>query len=63
MHVQLGTLIDHNRLAAIEDHLTTVLRATTSRSTNEENMKQEVVKTAYGLNHEGDQGTVTNVEH
>lgn len=56
------TPIDHNRLAAIEDHLTTVLRATTSQSTNEENVKQEEVKTAYGLNPEGDQGTVTNVE-
>lgn len=56
--------IDHNRLAAIEDHLTTVLRATTSpRSTNEENVKQQEVKTAYGLiNPEGDQGTVTDVE-
>ncbi|KAJ8558539.1 hypothetical protein K7X08_034068 [Anisodus acutangulus] len=55
------TPIDHNRLTAIEDHLTTVLRATTARSTNEENVKQQEVKTAYGINHEGE-GTVTDIE-
>ncbi|XP_060175507.1 ACT domain-containing protein ACR2 [Lycium barbarum] len=55
------TPIDHTRLTAIEDHLTTVLRATTARSTNEDNMKQQEVKTAYGLNPEGE-GTVTDVE-
>ncbi|KAJ8535471.1 hypothetical protein K7X08_023191 [Anisodus acutangulus] len=37
-----ATPIDYNRLTAIEDHLTTVLRATTARSTNEENVKQQV---------------------
>lgn len=55
------TPIDHNRLTAIEDHLTTVLRATTTQNTNEENVKQQEVKTAYGLNPEGE-GTVTDVE-
>ncbi|XP_075097011.1 ACT domain-containing protein ACR2-like [Nicotiana tabacum] len=55
------TPIDHDRLLAIEDHLTTVLRATTARSTNEESGNQQEVKTAYGLNPEGE-GTVTDVE-
>ncbi|PHT44955.1 ACT domain-containing protein ACR2 [Capsicum baccatum] len=55
------TPIDHNRLTAIEDHLTTVLRATTTQNTNEENVKQQEVKTSYGLNPEGE-GTVTDVE-
>ncbi|KAK4351420.1 hypothetical protein RND71_030733 [Anisodus tanguticus] len=56
-----ATPIDYNRLTAIEDHLTTVLRATTARSTNEENVKQQEVKTAYSLKPEGE-GTVTDVE-
>ncbi|MCD7452341.1 hypothetical protein HAX54_016269 [Datura stramonium] len=56
-------IIDHNRLTAIEHHLTTVLRATTvARSTNEENVKQQEVKTAYGLNIPEGEGTVTDVE-
>ncbi|CAN4097655.1 unnamed protein product [Withania somnifera] len=55
------TPINHSRLTDIEDHLTTVLQATTALSTSEENVKQQEVKTAYGLNPEGE-GTVTDVE-
>lgn len=55
------TRIDDNRLAIIEDHLTTVLRATTiGRNTGDEPREQEV-KTAGGLPAERE-GTITDVE-
>lgn len=57
--------IDNRRLAAIEDHLTTVLRATTSRNTAVEDSctihHQQGVKTGGGLP-EGEGGTMTDVE-
>lgn len=52
-----NTPIDDHRLHAIEDHLTTVLRATTSK---EENSNQQEVKTSGLL--EGELTTTTNVE-
>lgn len=60
---QTDNRIDDNRLANIEDHLTTVLRATsTNENTGEECIKdQEVKKTAGGLLLEGE-GTTTDVE-
>lgn len=57
--------IDNRRLAAIEDHLITVLRATTSRNTAVEDSctihHQQGVKTGGGLP-EGEGGTMTDVE-
>lgn len=52
--------LDDRRLAAIEDHLTTVLRATTSQNPVGEFSKQQEVKTA-GLP-EGEGTMMTNVE-
>lgn len=52
--------LDDRRLAAIEDHLTTVLRATTSQNPAGEFSKQQEVKTA-GLP-EGEGTMMTNVE-
>nr|GMD44072.1 ACT domain-containing protein ACR2 [Ipomoea batatas] len=51
--------IDDHRLAAIEGHLTTVLRATTVEETLNE---QETAKTAYGLITEEGEAMVTDVE-
>ncbi|CAK9140284.1 unnamed protein product [Ilex paraguariensis] len=53
------TRIDDHRLATIEDHLTTVLRATNTTKSSENNSNQQEVKTA-GLP-EGE-GTTTTVE-
>lgn len=54
-----ATPIDDHRLAAIEEHLTTVLRATTSRNTGDDCTNQQEVK------HTGlpdGEGTMTDVE-
>ncbi|KAL3497338.1 hypothetical protein ACH5RR_040070 [Cinchona calisaya] len=55
-----ATPIDDHRLAAIEDHLTTVLRATTLRSSGDDCTNQQEVKHAAGL--PDGEGTMTDVE-
>lgn len=63
---QTENRIDDNRLATIEDHLTTVLRATTTSTTNGRNTgedkDQEVTKSAGGLLEGEGSSKTTDVE-